>query len=57
MVRLTFFITTVIVAAVVEVERGSTFHETCLIMEVQESCRKLIMLHGAKQAETCFAAP
>ena len=43
--------------AVAEIESGSTFRETCLATEVQKSFTKLIMLHGATPAETCFAAP
>ena len=42
--------------AVAEVESGSTFRETCLATEVQNSFTKPTMLHGAKAAETCFAA-
>ena len=42
---------------VVKVGKGSTFDETCLERGVQENCAKLTMLHGAKPAETLFAAP
>ena len=38
--------------AVVEVESGSTFRETCLATEVRKSFTKPIMLHGATPAET-----
>ena len=48
------FITT---ATVAEVENSSTFHETCLAMEVKKSFTKPTMLHGATPAETCFAEP
>lgn len=51
------FIITVIVAMVLEVERGSTFNEICVETEVQESCTKLTMLHGAIPTETLFTAP
>ena len=50
------FIITAIVAMVVEGERGSTFHEICVETEVQESCMKLTMLHGAMPTKTCFTA-
>ena len=43
--------------AIAEVESGSTFRKTCLAMEVQKSFTKPTMLHGAKPAETGFAAP
>ena len=47
------FITTSIVA---EVREGcSTFPETCLATEIQQSFMKPTMLHGAMPAETCFA--
>ena len=42
--------------AVAELESGSTFRETCLATEVQESIMKPTMLHGSRPAETCFAA-
>ena len=42
---------------VAEVESGSTFRETCLATEVRKSFTKPTMLHDAKPAETCFAAP
>ena len=43
--------------AVAQVDRGSTFRETCLATEVRKSSAKATLLHGAKPAETCFAAP
>ena len=52
------FITTAIAATVAEVESGSTFRETCLATEVQNSFTKpTMLLHGAMAPEICFAAP
>lgn len=49
------FVTTQIVATVTEVNSGSTFPETCLATEIQQSFTKPTMLHSATLAETCFA--
>ena len=45
------------VATVAEIDSGSTLRDTCFATEVQKSFTKPTMLHGAKPAETCFAAP
>ena len=47
------FVTTQIVATVTEVNSGSTFPETCLATEMQQSFTK--PLHSVTLAETCFA--
>ena len=52
-----YFITSAMVATVAEIDSGSTFHDTCLITEVQKSFTTPTILHGATPAETCFAAP
>ena len=43
--------------AVVELESGSAFRETCVATEVRKSFTKPTMLNGATPAETCFTAP
>ena len=51
------FITSAMVAAVAEIDSGSTLRDTCLATEVQKSFTKPTMLHGPTPVETCFEAP